>query len=145
MQQAAAALILVVCAQARAARCVRALRSVRRVAGLRVVIDTLLMCAPSFINIFFLAMMVLSVFGILGVQLWGGKLWTCSDPDGETLFGVDLNNCVEPNIWKNADMHFDNIGRAMLTLFEVVSLELWLDVMYATMDAPDNLVFCCCA
>ena len=117
----------------------------RRVAGLRVVIDTMLLCAPSFINIFFLAMIVLSVFGILGVQLWAGKLWTCSDPDGETLFGVDLNNCVEPNIWKNADMHFDNIGGAMLTLFEVASLELWLDVMYAAMDAPDNMVFCCCA
>ena len=104
----------------------------------------MLLCAPSFINIFFLALMVISVFGILGVQLWAGKLWTCSDPDGETLFGIDINSCVEPNVWANADMHFDNIGSAILTLFEVASLELWVDVMYATMDAPDSLVFCCC-
>lgn len=37
--------------------------------------------------------------------------------------------------WKKSILHFDNIGLAMLTLFEMSTLEMWLDVMYNGIDA----------
>ena len=37
--------------------------------------------------------------------------------------------------WLNADSNFDNIFAAMLTLFEVSTLELWPDIMYNGVDA----------
>ena len=38
--------------------------------------------------------------------------------------------------WGNPDIgNFDNIGYAMLTLFEMSTLEMWPDVMFRAMDA----------
>jgi hypothetical protein len=41
--------------------------------------------------------------------------------------------------WENAPINFDNVSNGMLTLFEVSSMELWLDVMYNSMDAPAEI------
>ena len=37
--------------------------------------------------------------------------------------------------WKNKQSNFDNIGNSILTLFEMATLEMWLDVMYDGVDA----------
>ena len=42
-------------------------------------------------------------------------------------------------VWANKPLNFDNVLNAQLTLFEVASLEIWLDVMYAAMDVPEKL------
>jgi hypothetical protein len=39
--------------------------------------------------------------------------------------------------WKNPPMNFDNTGTALLTLFEIAGLELWMTPMYSAMDATD--------
>merc|ERR1719399_2214523 len=36
--------------------------------------------------------------------------------------------------WYNHKMNFDNVGVALLTLYEVAGLEMWLDVMHDAMD-----------
>lgn len=84
--------------------------------------------------------MTYSIFAVLGVQLWAGKLWKCVDVNGETLWEVGVNDCNPPNLWKNADANFDHIGKGLLSLFEVASLELWVDIMYSTMDIPSSMV-----
>ena len=40
--------------------------------------------------------------------------------------------------WKNRETNFDNIGHALLALFEMATLEMWLDVMYDGMDATEK-------
>lgn len=32
--------------------------------------------------------------------------------------------------WVNPHTNYDNVGIAMLTLFQVASLELWVDIMF---------------
>lgn len=37
--------------------------------------------------------------------------------------------------WVNKGVNFDNIGMAMMALFEMATLEMWLAVMYDGVDA----------
>ncbi|XP_026683484.1 sodium leak channel non-selective protein-like [Diaphorina citri] len=85
-----------------------------------------------------------------GVQTFGGKLARCNDPVitrredcvGVFLRGVTVTKMklkpasnetypimLVPRVWANPwRFNFDNIGYAMLTLFEVLSFKGWLDV-----------------
>lgn len=42
--------------------------------------------------------------------------------------------------WLNQDHHFDNVGKGMVTLFVVSSLEGWPDIMFYALDftGPDK-------
>jgi hypothetical protein len=70
---------------------------------------------------------------------------TCSNETGNTAFhceGVEGYNydslistimCNETQNWDGPNMgitNFDNIGLAMLTVFQCISLEGWTEVMY---------------
>lgn len=84
-----------------------------------------------------------------------GKFWSCLDSDRASVCASysgdvcrDANNvaitdpasCVAAGYqWANAEQNFDNVVHAMLTLFEIASLEMWLDPLYAAMDLPDNI------
>ena len=46
---------------------------------------------------------------------------------------------MAPREWTRSTLHFDNVPVALLTLFEIASLELWLDPMYDAMDMPARL------
>ena len=38
-------------------------------------------------------------------------------------------------VWSNYNSNFDNIGRAMLTLFELMMAENWMEIMYLGVDS----------
>jgi hypothetical protein len=59
-------------------------------------------------------------------------------PDGEVLSLLNQADCVSSNhSWNNPlDMgNFDNVGAAMLVLFELSTQENWPYFMYMTVDA----------
>eukprot|EP00613_Pedinella_sp_CCMP2098_P008916 CAMPEP_0171677750 /NCGR_PEP_ID=MMETSP0990-20121206/55239_1 /TAXON_ID=483369 /ORGANISM="non described non described, Strain CCMP2098" /LENGTH=580 /DNA_ID=CAMNT_0012264227 /DNA_START=113 /DNA_END=1852 /DNA_ORIENTATION=+ len=108
--------------------------------------------APVFINICFVVLFFFTVFAIIGVQFFAGKFWSCND--GGVGVVDECWGCFEdadftnPNAkcpvgfsqreWRNQKMNFDNVANALLSLYEVAGLEMWLDVMYAAMDTiPD--------
>lgn len=37
--------------------------------------------------------------------------------------------------WVNSDQNFDNVGRAMITIFNCMTTEGWIDVMWTAVDA----------
>ena len=48
----------------------------------------------------------------------------------------DKEDCINfGGQWINKDSNFDNIFTASLTLFEMMTTEGWLDVMYSGIDA----------
>jgi len=127
-------------------RALRPLRTIKRAQGLKCVVETILGCLPAFINIMLVSSLVYLVFAIMGVQLWAGKFWYCNDDSvskasecvGSYQSGVGVNGT---RMWINAPMNFDDVTNGMLTLFEVASLELWLDVMHSAMDSPAEIGF----
>jgi len=55
---------------------------------MRVVVNALLACMPSFVNIAVVSVLFYLVFAVLAVQFWAGKFWSCqtTNADGEELF-----------------------------------------------------------
>jgi len=128
----------------RALRALKPLRTIKRAPGLKIVVDAIMACMPSFLNIGCVSVLFYLVFAIIGVQFWKGKFWTCNDSSVDNVsqcVGYYTDDAGDSALreWSNAAMNFDNVGNAMLTLFEVASLELWLDVMYSAMDVPTSL------
>jgi len=131
-------------------RCMRALRPLRMIKrwpSLKLIVSALLNCVPNFTNILCLMLIVYLVFAVLAMQMWAGKFWYCgTNVTGQVDDSVlSVDQCVgvdstgATRIWKNPPMNFDNIGVSMLTLFEVASLELWLDCMHSAMDVAGEV------
>ena len=95
------------------------------------------MCAPTFVNIMFVVFFFFLCFAILGVQLFKGKFYSGTDADisyelscvgagvSETDDGVIE---VSAPAWMPGLWSFDNLGDAVITLFEVSTLEMWLEL-----------------
>jgi hypothetical protein len=63
----------------RALRALKPLRVVSKNEGIKIVVDSLLKSIPSLINVLFIILLFLGIFGILGVQLFKGGIGICND------------------------------------------------------------------
>ncbi|KAK7882358.1 hypothetical protein WMY93_028532 [Mugilogobius chulae] len=132
-------------------RCLRPLRIFKLVPQMRKVVREVL---KGFKEIFLVSILLLTlmlVFASFGVQLFAGKLAKCNDPtilqrgDCHGIFRINvsvsrnLNLKLKdgekkpgfwvPRVWANPrNFNFDNVGNAMLALFEVLSLKGWVEV-----------------
>ena len=100
------------------------------------------------------------VFAVYGVQLYGGRLARCNDirvklqKDCEGIFlrrlavtkmnvstkGVIRPAILVPRVWSNPrNFDFDNIGHAMLAMFEMLSLEGWVEIRDVIMKQIGNI------
>jgi hypothetical protein len=97
--------------------------------------------------------MMLFTFALLGMDLFSGSGWACSDPLKEgpnSCFGLMLKNSALDNAvlfpvsWRaySFSSHFsgffDNIWTAMQSMVHVLSLEGWITIFHATADLNIN-------
>ncbi|XP_073899137.1 sodium leak channel NALCN isoform X4 [Castor canadensis] len=132
-------------------RCLRPLRIFKLVPQMRKVVRELF---SGFKEIFLVSILLLTlmlVFASFGVQLFAGKLAKCNDPniirreDCNGIFRINVSVSKNlnlklrpgekkpgfwvPRVWANPrNFNFDNVGNAMLALFEVLSLKGWVEV-----------------
>ncbi|XP_075889957.1 voltage-dependent T-type calcium channel subunit alpha-1G isoform X3 [Nelusetta ayraudi] len=181
----------------RTVRVLRPLRAINRVPSMRILVTLLLDTLPMLGNVLLLCFFVFFIFGIVGVQLWVGRLrnrcfvddnfpiplankyyhtenddenpFICSQQkdngmrvcssvpklfeEGGVQCNLDMysnvtdnttcinwnqyyNNCSDGmvNPFKGA-INFDNIFYAWIAIFQVITLEGWVDIMYFVMDA----------
>ncbi|XP_061707106.1 sodium leak channel NALCN isoform X1 [Cydia pomonella] len=131
-------------------RCVRPLRIFTLVPHMRKVVYELCRGFKEILLVSTLLILLMFVFASYGVQLYGGRLARCNDPtilERENCVGVFMRrvfvtkmkirpgpnetfpSMLVPRVWANPKrFNFDNIGDALLTLFEVLSFKGWLDV-----------------
>ncbi|XP_017774195.1 PREDICTED: sodium leak channel non-selective protein isoform X2 [Nicrophorus vespilloides] len=131
-------------------RCLRPLRIFTLVPHMRKVVYELCRGFKEILLVSTLLILLMFVFASYGVQLYGGRLARCNDPTitkREDCVGVFLRrvfvtkmkmkpgmnesypSMLVPRVWANPKrFNFDNIGDAMLALFEVLSFKGWLDV-----------------
>ena len=134
---------LVVVRSFRALRALRPLRMVRRLRGMRLVMATLVRSFPHVANVAVFGAFLFVVFGVLGVQLFAGTFWRCTDPsvagvaECHGAFSDPATGHSEARAWVNAVLNFDHIGNAMLTLFVVSTRDRWFDVALDAMDATE--------
>ena len=67
----------------RALRALRPLRVVSKNEGIKTVVNSLLQSIPALLNVLLIVLLFLLVFGILGIQLFKGKLGNCNDTSPE--------------------------------------------------------------
>ena len=132
----------------RALRALRPLRVVNRNIGLKIVVRALLLALPGVANVALVVFLCFLVFSILGVQLFSGKLGYCTDPSvftkqdcigfNEHLYNTTVDGSglfvVQQRLWLSRPQNFDHVLNALLTLFEVSTLEMWSEIMYNTID-----------
>jgi len=128
-------------------RAFRPLRMVNRIAGMKLVLEALIGACPALANVCILLLCVFVIFAILGLSLFMGKFHFCNQEDvtGEDTcvghFESDDGFAV-PSVWANPALDgygtnsFDNVGAALLVLFEIATGDSWETVLWAMMDVP---------
>jgi len=91
---------------ARLARLLRVLRLISVIPELRIIVATLVKSIPSMGNIMLLMSIIFYIYGVAGYHLFHAH-----DPE-----------------------HWRSLGMSLLTLFRIVTLEDWTDVMYTAME-----------
>ena len=91
---------------ARLVRLMRVLRLISTIPRLRLIVETLLRSIPSMGHIMLLMSVIFYIYAIAGYHLFHQH-----DPE-----------------------HWSNLGRSMLTLFRIVTLEDWTDIMYTALE-----------
>jgi len=135
----------------RVLRVLRPLRAINRAKGLKHVVQCVIVAVKTIGNIVLVTVLLLFMFAVIGVQLFKGKFWMCSDRtqlDEESCQGeyfiykdgvVEGQTVVEQRHWSRNEFNYDNVLKAMLTLFVVATFEGWPGILYVSIDsnAPD--------
>ena len=144
----------------RSLRVLRPLRAITRFPQLKMLVGLLLKCIPMLGNVIGLLTFIFFIFGILGVQLFGGQLrggcydidngGSVSTPDGGPCSfqksGMNIcsygQECLLLNSNPNNDMtSFDSIMLAFICIFQVMTYNGWTDVLYPVQDAYSRWMF----
>ncbi|KAI3405297.2 CCH1 [Candida oxycetoniae] len=88
------------------------------------------------LNAAIISLCLLFPFSIWGLNIFNGRLGYCLD--GESDMGECYNeynnevfnwNVLSPNVYTNPQLEFNRFGSSFVTLFEIVSLEGWTDLL----------------
>lgn len=116
----------------RLVRTLRPLRFINRFEGLKIVVDALLLSIPAIFNVLIICSINFIIFGIMGVNLFSGSFYSCSDSKWDTRALCEENG----SIWQNTSIYnFDNLGSALLTLFVMSTMEGYPTIMLMGIDS----------
>lgn len=126
----------------RAFRALRALRPLRMVSHnerMKKVVVSVIQAVPAVLNVMLITLLFYLIFGILGVIFFKGVMYYCTDSNiiwQNECYGnfIDSSGRVIIREWRTLSYNFDNIFNAMLTLFDVSTLEKWPLYLDATVD-----------
>jgi hypothetical protein len=115
-------------------RTLRPLRFINKNISMKIVIKAMIESLAALLNVGVVLVLVWLMFAILGVSLFGGKFYSCSNPNLTTR-----DECEKyGNDWETYDPNFDNVPEAYMALFIVSSGENWPDIMRHAMDVTEE-------
>uniref|UniRef100_A0A8C9L0X7 Voltage-dependent L-type calcium channel subunit alpha n=1 Tax=Phocoena sinus TaxID=42100 RepID=A0A8C9L0X7_PHOSS len=130
----------------RVLRVLRPLRAINRAKGLKHVVQCVFVAIRTIGNIVIVTTLLQFMFACIGVQLFKGKLYTCSDSSKQTEAECKGNYVtykdgevdhpiIQPRSWENSKFDFDNVLAAMMALFTVSTFEGWPELLYRSIDS----------
>ena len=133
----------------RVLRVLRPLRAINRAKGLKTVIQAVIVSVSSIQNIVLVTRLLQFMFSVIGVQLFKGKFFSCTDLSKTTedecqgqyvtYAYSDITRPVVMNReWVRYPYHYDNVLSGMLTLFIVQTFEGWPQILYTSIDSYDE-------
>uniref|UniRef100_A0A7S3G720 Ion transport domain-containing protein n=1 Tax=Palpitomonas bilix TaxID=652834 RepID=A0A7S3G720_9EUKA len=91
-------------------RVLRVTKIVRHMESMRTIINTILQSIPSFAYIALLLVLLMFMYAVMGMQLFGGKFYFPYEEERRA--------------------HFDTFLWAFVTVFQIITLEGWVQVMF---------------
>ncbi|XP_078232450.1 voltage-dependent L-type calcium channel subunit alpha-1C isoform X2 [Pogona vitticeps] len=130
----------------RVLRVLRPLRAINRAKGLKHVVQCVFVAIRTIGNIVIVTTLLQFMFACIGVQLFKGKLYSCSDSSKQTEAeckgsfitykdGEVSQPMIQPRRWENSKFDFDNVLTAMMALFTVSTFEGWPELLYRSIDS----------
>ncbi|KAJ8370159.1 hypothetical protein SKAU_G00101870 [Synaphobranchus kaupii] len=130
----------------RVLRVLRPLRAINRAKGLKHVVQCVFVAIRTIGNIMIVTTLLQFMFACIGVQLFKGKFYRCTDEAKYTpeqckgtfvvyKDGDVTHPMVRERIWMNSDFNFDNVLMGMMALFTVSTFEGWPALLYKAIDA----------
>ncbi|XP_037935071.1 voltage-dependent calcium channel type A subunit alpha-1-like isoform X1 [Teleopsis dalmanni] len=146
----------------RSFRVLRPLKLVSRIPSLQVVLKSIIKAMAPLLQIGLLVLFAIVIFAIIGLEFYSGALhktcYSLEDPNKPVKEGESETPCNTDNIHDKAGgsyvcnyntsmclekwdgpnsgiTSFDNIGFAMLTVFQCITMEGWTAILYWTNDA----------
>lgn len=134
----------------RSLRALRPLRVISRSESLQVAVGSLGNALPAIGNGVIVCSLILLLYAIVGISLFKGRFWYCVPKfETGTEYSVYLEaqrqkishiknqeQCLEAGCqWVNRLRNFDDIWAAICVLWEIMTTEGWLDVMYYAVDS----------
>jgi len=120
-------------------RVLRPLRMISRNPGLRIAVESLINAIPDIGNVLVVSLLFLLLFAILGTNFYKGVFFKCHTvniPDNFLPEIKDKFDCLDfGGEWINEDQNFDNVVSSMVTLFNVMTTEGWIGVMWNAVDS----------
>ncbi|XP_051494807.1 voltage-dependent L-type calcium channel subunit alpha-1S isoform X1 [Apus apus] len=129
----------------RVLRVLRPLRAINRAKGLKHVVQCVFVAIKTIGNIVVVTTLLQFMFACIGVQLFKGKFYRCTDPSKITekeCRGYFINYVdgdptqieLQERVWVHSSFHFDNVFSAMMSLFTVSTFEGWPELLYMAID-----------
>ncbi|XP_058464839.1 muscle calcium channel subunit alpha-1 isoform X1 [Malaya genurostris] len=133
----------------RVLRVLRPLRAINRAKGLKYVVKCVIVAIKTIGNIMLVTYLLQFMFAVIGVQLFKGKFFSCSDgskmqeADCHGTYLVYEDGNVDKPVskereWTKNRFHFDDVSKAMLTLFTVSTFEGWPGLLYVSIDSHEE-------
>ncbi|XP_017354897.1 voltage-dependent L-type calcium channel subunit alpha-1S isoform X1 [Cebus imitator] len=130
----------------RVLRVLRPLRAINRAKGLKHVVQCMFVAISTIGNIVLVTTLLQFMFACIGVQLFKGKFFRCTDLSKMTeeecrgyyyvyKDGDPTQIELRRREWVHSDFHFDNVLSAMMSLFTVSTFEGWPQLLYKAIDS----------
>uniref|UniRef100_A0A096MGR8 Voltage-dependent L-type calcium channel subunit alpha n=1 Tax=Poecilia formosa TaxID=48698 RepID=A0A096MGR8_POEFO len=130
----------------RVLRVLRPLRAINRAKGLKHVVQCVFVAIRTIGNIVIVTTLLQFMFACIGVQLFKGKFFYCSDSSKQTqaecrgsYIMYKDGDVGKPEkalrIWENSDFNFDDVLQGMMALFAVSTFEGWPGLLYRAIDS----------
>ncbi|XP_010782718.1 calcium channel, voltage-dependent, L type, alpha 1S subunit, b [Notothenia coriiceps] len=133
----------------RVLRVLRPLRAINRAKGLKHVVQCVFVAIKTIGNIVLVTMLLNFMFACIGVQLFKGKFYSCTDmlqmteEECQGYFVKHMENSLQETTlakreWLNSNFNFDNVLNGMLALFTVSTFEGWPKLLYRAIDSDEE-------
>ena len=105
---------------------------------MKLVVNALIASLPSMTNVLIVCLLFTTIFAITGINFFKGQFWKCQPHDAPIPMDLVMNKWDCHNLggdWDKIPSNFDNTITAVLTLFEMMTTEGWMNVLYDGIDA----------
>ncbi|KAG8450975.1 hypothetical protein GDO86_003308 [Hymenochirus boettgeri] len=130
----------------RVLRVLRPLRAINRAKGLKHVVQCVFVAIKTIGNIVLVTTLLQFMFSCIGVQLFKGKFYSCTDTTkmieeecrGYFIVAKDGDPSqiqLKRRMWTHSDFHFDNVLSGMMSLFTISTFEGWPQLLYRAIDS----------